>query len=135
MASISSARLSGRPAARQIMRRWLRAVRPRCALDASSTAPTRRIGSESSEYLLAPKVADPAVGQRIKAIVVLQGEARGKVSEEEIKTYCRQSLAEYKVPHIVEFRGELPKTVAKRRITCSAGESRINCSASRLFWP
>jgi len=55
-------------------------------------------------------VADPSVGQRIKAIVVLQGDARGKVSEEEIKAYCRQSLAEYKVPHIVEFRGELPKT-------------------------
>jgi long-chain acyl-CoA synthetase len=55
-------------------------------------------------------VADPAVGQRIKAIVVLQGDARGKLSEEEIKTYCKQQLAEYKVPHIVEFRGELPKT-------------------------
>lgn len=55
-------------------------------------------------------VADPAVGQRIKAIVVLQGDARGKVSEDEIKAYCRQQLAEYKVPHIVEFRGELPKT-------------------------
>lgn len=53
---------------------------------------------------------DPAVGQRIKAIVVLQGDARGKVSEEEIKSYCRERLAEYKVPHIVEFRGELPKT-------------------------
>jgi len=55
-------------------------------------------------------VPDPAVGQRIKALVVLQGEARGKVSEDEIKAYCRKSLAEYKVPHIVEFRGELPKT-------------------------
>ena len=55
-------------------------------------------------------VSDPAVGQRIKAIVVLQGDARGKVSEDEIKSYCRQQLAEYKVPHIVEFRGELPKT-------------------------
>ena len=55
-------------------------------------------------------VSDPSVGQRIKAIVVLQGEARGKVSEDEIKTYCRQQLADYKVPHIVEFRGELPKT-------------------------
>jgi long-chain acyl-CoA synthetase len=55
-------------------------------------------------------VPDPAVGQRIKAIVVLQGDARGKVSEDEIKAYCRQSLAEYKVPHVVEFRGELPKT-------------------------
>ncbi len=55
-------------------------------------------------------VADPAVGQRIKAIVVLQGEARGKVSADEIRAYCREQLAEYKVPHIVEFRGELPKT-------------------------
>jgi long-chain acyl-CoA synthetase len=55
-------------------------------------------------------VPDPAVGQRIKALVVLHGEARGRVSEDEIKNYCRQTLAEYKVPHIVEFRGELPKT-------------------------
>jgi long-chain acyl-CoA synthetase len=55
-------------------------------------------------------VPDPAVGQRIKAIVVLQSDARGKLSEEEIKAYCRQSLADYKVPHMVEFRGELPKT-------------------------
>jgi long-chain acyl-CoA synthetase len=55
-------------------------------------------------------VPDPAVGQRIKAIVVLQGDARGKVSEDQIKAYCRQQLAEYKVPHFVEFRGELPKT-------------------------
>ena len=55
-------------------------------------------------------VPDPAVGQRIKAIVVLQGDARGKLSEEEIKAYCREKLAEYKVPHLVEFRGELPKT-------------------------
>jgi len=55
-------------------------------------------------------VPDPAVGQRIKAIVVLQADARGKLSEEAIKDYCRAKLAEYKVPHLVEFRGELPKT-------------------------
>ncbi len=55
-------------------------------------------------------VPDPAVGQRIKAIVVLQSDARGKVTEDEIKAYCRERLAEYKVPQIVEFRGELPKT-------------------------
>jgi long-chain acyl-CoA synthetase len=55
-------------------------------------------------------VPDPAVGERIKAIVVLQGDARGKLSEEEIKAWCRERLAEYKVPHLVEFRGELPKT-------------------------
>jgi long-chain acyl-CoA synthetase len=55
-------------------------------------------------------VPDPTVGQLIKAIVVLQPEARGKVSEEEIIKYCAENLAHYKVPKIVEFRGELPKT-------------------------
>jgi len=55
-------------------------------------------------------IPDPAVGQMIKAIVVLQAEARGKISEEEIIKYCAKSLAHYKVPKIVEFRGELPKT-------------------------
>ncbi len=55
-------------------------------------------------------VPDPALGQRIKAIVVLQTDARGKVNEEEIKAYCRERLAEYKVPQQVEFRGELPRT-------------------------
>ncbi len=55
-------------------------------------------------------VPDPEVGQRIKAIVVLQPEARGKLTEEEVIAYCQARLAPYKVPHVVEFRGELPKT-------------------------
>jgi len=55
-------------------------------------------------------VPDPAVGNLIKAYVVLESEARGKVSEEEIIEFCCQNLAHYKVPKIVEFRGELPKT-------------------------
>ena len=55
-------------------------------------------------------VPDPAVGNLIKAYVVLESEARGKVSEEEIIAFCCQKLAHYKVPKIVEFRGELPKT-------------------------
>jgi long-chain acyl-CoA synthetase len=55
-------------------------------------------------------VPDPKVGNVIKAYVVLESEARGKVSEEEIIEFCRKNLAHYKVPQIVEFRGELPKT-------------------------
>jgi long-chain acyl-CoA synthetase len=55
-------------------------------------------------------VPDPAVGNLIKAYVVLESEARGKVSEEEIVDFCKERLAHYKVPKIVEFRGELPKT-------------------------
>ena len=55
-------------------------------------------------------VPDPKVGQLIKAYVVCQAEARGKLSEEELMSYCREKLAHYKVPQIIEFRGELPKT-------------------------
>ena len=55
-------------------------------------------------------VPDPKVGQFIKAYVVLQSEARGKISEEEIINFCKENLAHYKVPKIIEFRGELPKT-------------------------
>ena len=55
-------------------------------------------------------VPDPKVGQLIKAYVVLQAEARGKISEEDIISYCHENLAHYKVPKIIEFRGELPKT-------------------------
>ncbi len=55
-------------------------------------------------------VQDPKVGQLIKAYVVLQSEARGKVSEEDVIAFCKENLAHYKVPKIIEFRGELPKT-------------------------
>ena len=72
-------------------------------------------------------VPDPKVGQLIKAYVVLQSEARGKISEEEIMEYCKQNLAHYKVPKIVEFRGELPKTdvgkVSRRELREEVEES------------
>lgn len=55
-------------------------------------------------------VPDPKVGSIIKAYVVLEGDARGKISEEEIMKFCKDNMAHYKVPKIIEFRGELPKT-------------------------
>jgi long-chain acyl-CoA synthetase len=55
-------------------------------------------------------VPDQKVGEKVKAVVVLQGEARGKLSEEEILKWCETRLAPYKVPKIIEFRGEIPKT-------------------------
>ncbi len=72
-------------------------------------------------------VPDPKVGQLIKAYVVLQSEARGKISEEEIIAFCKENLAHYKVPKIVEFRGELPKTdvgkVSRRELREESEES------------
>jgi long-chain acyl-CoA synthetase len=55
-------------------------------------------------------IPNPKVGQQIKAYVVLEKEARGKLSEEEIIKYCEDKIAHYKVPRIVEFRGEIPMT-------------------------
>jgi len=72
-------------------------------------------------------VPDPKVGQLIKAYIVLQSEARGKISEEDIIEYCRENMAHYKVPNIIEFRGELPKTdvgkVSRRELREETEES------------
>ena len=54
-------------------------------------------------------VPDPAKGEVAKAWVVLRdGEA---ASVEELRAFCRERLAPYKVPATVEFRAELPKSM------------------------
>ena len=55
-------------------------------------------------------VRDPVAGEVVKAVVVLEGDARGKISEEDIQEYCQGKLAAFKIPKIVAFRGEIPKT-------------------------
>ncbi len=53
-------------------------------------------------------IPDPYRGETVKAwVVVKPGEA---MSEDEVKDWCRENLASYKVPSSVEFREELPKT-------------------------
>jgi long-chain acyl-CoA synthetase len=72
-------------------------------------------------------IPNPKVGNIIKAYVVLQTEARGKISEEDIVGFCKEKLAHYKVPGIIEFRGELPKTdvgkVSRRELREEAEEN------------
>lgn len=47
-------------------------------------------------------------GETVKAFVVVkEGET---LSEEEVSTYCKEKLAAYKVPKLIEFIAELPKT-------------------------
>ena len=53
-------------------------------------------------------IPDPNRGETVKAWVVLKpGE---NLTVEELKAYCKVSLAPYKVPTHIEFRSELPKT-------------------------
>lgn len=55
-------------------------------------------------------VRDIEVGQKVKALIVLEPDARGKVSEADIIRYCEGKLAPYKIPKVVEVTGEIPKT-------------------------
>ncbi|WP_422125591.1 AMP-binding enzyme, partial [Vibrio breoganii] len=51
-------------------------------------------------------VPDDVAGERVKLIVV----TNGSVSVDDIKKHCRQHLTGYKIPKVIEFREELPKT-------------------------
>lgn len=54
-------------------------------------------------------VNDPHRGQTVKAFIVPEN---GKtLDEKEIKNYCSEFLAKYKIPRIIEFTDELPKTL------------------------
>ncbi len=55
-------------------------------------------------------VPDPYRGETVKAYVVLKKGAALEAAE--LERWCRQRLAAYKVPHLYEFRGSLPKTLA-----------------------
>ncbi|MCM3759708.1 long-chain-fatty-acid--CoA ligase [Alkalihalobacillus oceani] len=54
-------------------------------------------------------VPDPYRGETVKAFIVPK-EGRD-VTAEELDQFCRARLAAYKVPHLYEFRSELPKTM------------------------
>lgn len=53
-------------------------------------------------------IPDPYRGETVKAwVVVKPGET---LTQEEVRDWCKERLAKYKVPTAVEFRNELPKT-------------------------
>jgi long-chain acyl-CoA synthetase len=59
-------------------------------------------------------IPDPLRGEAVKAwVVVKPGET---LTEEEVKEWCTDSLAKYKIPRQVEFRAELPKTTVGKTL-------------------
>lgn len=52
-------------------------------------------------------VPDERTGEAVKVFVVRKDPA---LTKEDIVAHCRTNLTAYKVPHLVEFRDELPKT-------------------------
>jgi long-chain acyl-CoA synthetase len=52
-------------------------------------------------------VEDPKCGESVKAVIVKSDES---LTEKEVIEHCRKDLTNYKVPRVIEFRKELPKT-------------------------
>ena len=52
-------------------------------------------------------VANEASGEIVKVVIVKKDKS---LTEQEVITHCKQHLTGYKVPKMVEFRDELPKT-------------------------
>ncbi len=49
-------------------------------------------------------------GETVKAVVVLRASHLGKVSEQDIITWCHDNMAVYKAPRVVQFVDALPKS-------------------------
>jgi fatty-acyl-CoA synthase len=49
-------------------------------------------------------------GETVKAVVVLRAGQQGQVSEQDIIDWCRDNMAVYKAPRIVQFVDTLPKS-------------------------
>jgi long-chain acyl-CoA synthetase len=65
-------------------------------------------------------VADATKGEAVKAWVVLR--AGQTANEADLRAFCREKLAPYKVPSKVEFRTELPKTMVGKVLRRSLRE-------------
>ena len=54
------------------------------------------------------KAQDASHGEVPKAVIVVKDGM--EVSKGEIRRFCEEKMSKYKVPRIIEFRSELPKT-------------------------
>lgn len=59
-------------------------------------------------------VTDKDRGEVVKAVIVLNPECVGKITEKEIIEWAKKKMSPYKVPRIVEFRKKLPYNEAHK---------------------
>ncbi|MBE9913528.1 AMP-binding protein [Paenibacillus donghaensis] len=75
-------------------------------------------------------ISDPYRGENVKAYIVLR--KGSTTTEQELKSWCKDRLAVYKVPKIYEFRESLPKTlvgkVLRRKLIEEENEKLVNQS-------
>lgn len=54
---------------------------------------------------------DRKMGEIIKVWVVIKDNWKGKITEKELRAWCKDNITHYKVPKLIEFRKDLPKTL------------------------
>jgi len=90
-------------------------------------------GHEAIEEAAAVGVDDEKFGQRLKAFVVVRDDKQ--LSEDDVKAYVKDNLANYKVPREVVFIDELPRNstgkVLKRELPAGHGSDERGGSAQR----
>jgi fatty-acyl-CoA synthase len=68
-------------------------------------------------------------GETVKAVVVLRPSHKGQVGEQDIVAWCRENMAVYKVPRIVQFVDALPKSGSGKVMWRSLQEAEARQSA------
>lgn len=54
---------------------------------------------------------DSQSGEAVKAWVVLKADWKGRISDEELRSWCKENMSSYKVPKYIEFIDAVPKTL------------------------
>ena len=49
-------------------------------------------------------------GETVKALIVLRPEWRGRIAPQQVGEWCREQMAAYKIPRVIEFVESLPKS-------------------------
>ncbi len=71
-------------------------------------------------------------GESVKAVVVLRESHKGRLSEQDIVDWCREHMAAYKVPRVVQFVDALPKSGTGKVMWRTLQETETRPAASVL---
>ncbi len=72
-------------------------------------------------------VSDPNSGEAVKAFIVPK-DKNNKIGVEDIRAYCREKIAPYKVPKTIEFKDELPKSLIGKVLRRKLREEELQAS-------
>ena len=70
-------------------------------------------------------------GESVKAVVVLRASHLGQVSEQDIMDWCREHMAVYKIPRMVQFVHALPKSGAGKVMWRALQEAETSPQATQ----